>query len=167
MVISGVKRKFPVAIALAGLAVATALSSWDMIFPPRLVETVYSRRLFPTISHIASWFADSVPFSWVDVWMLVGVFTVVFSVRQKNWRFPLALISAAYLIFFWGWGLNYQRSPIEIRMGLKGCQSLRKRNSASSCPRHTGGESALDGSCRTANQPENSASMELRRRPGP
>jgi hypothetical protein len=119
MVISGVKRKFPAAIALAGLAVVTALSSWAMLFPPRLVESFYSRRLFPTISHIAGWFADSIPFSWVDVWILAGVFTVVFSVRQKNWRFPLGLISAAYLIFFWGWGLNYHRFPIEIRMGLK------------------------------------------------
>jgi hypothetical protein len=119
MVISGVKRKFPVAIGLTGLAVATALSSWAMIFPSSLVETIYSRRLFPTISHIAGWFADSIPFSWTDVWILVGVFTVVFSVRQKNWRLPLGLVSAAYLIFFWGWGLNYHRSPIEIRMGLK------------------------------------------------
>jgi hypothetical protein len=75
--------------------------------------------VFPTISHIASWFADSIPFSWVDVWILLGVFTVVFSLRQRNWRLPLGLVSAAYLIFFWGWGLNYHRSPIEVRMGLK------------------------------------------------
>ena len=106
MVISGVKRKFPIAIGLAGLAVATALGSWAMIFPPRLVERIYSRRLFPTISHIASWFADSIPFSWVDVWILLGVFTVVFSVRRKNWRLPLGLVSAVYLIFFWGWDLR-------------------------------------------------------------
>src|SRR3954470_24222757 len=119
MVISRVKRKFPVAFALAVLAVATALSSWAMIFPASLVESVYSRRLFPTISHIASWFADSIPFSWMDVWILVGVFTVVFSLRQRNWRLPLGLVSAAYLIFFWGWGLNYHRLPIETRLGLK------------------------------------------------
>jgi len=119
MVISGVKRKFPVAIGLAGLAILTALGSWAMIFPPSLVESIYSRRVFPTISHIAGWFADSIPFSWVDVWILLGMFTVVFSLRRRNWRLPLGLISALYLIFFWGWGLNYHRSPIEIRMGLK------------------------------------------------
>jgi hypothetical protein len=118
MAISGVKRKFPVAIALAGLAVVTALSSWAMLFPPRLVESVYSRRLFPTISHIAGWFADSIPFSWTDVWILLGVFTVVFSIRRRSWRLPLGLVSSVYLLFFWGWGLNYHRSPIEIRMGL-------------------------------------------------
>jgi hypothetical protein len=119
MVISGVKRKFPVAIALAGLAVVTALGTWALPLPPSLVESIYSRRLFPTISHIAGWFADSIPFSWTDVWILLGVFTVVFSLRQKNWRLPLGLVSSVYLIFFWGWGLNYHRSPIEIRMGLK------------------------------------------------
>src|SRR5689334_8405508 len=118
MVISGVKRKFPIAIALSGLAAVTALGSWAMIFPARLVESVYSRRLFPTISHIAGWFADSIPFSWMYVWILSGVFTVVFSLRWKNWRLPLGLASAVYLIFFWGWGLNYHRSPIEIRLGL-------------------------------------------------
>jgi len=64
-------------------------------------------------------FADSVPFSWIDVWMLVGVFTIVFSLLRKNWRLPLGMASAVYLIFFWGWGLNYHRSPIETRMGLK------------------------------------------------
>src|SRR5712671_942396 len=119
MVISGVKRKFPVAVVLAGLAVVTALSSWAMPFPPSLVESVYSRRVFPTVSHIAGWFADSIPFSWTDVWILLGVFTVVFSFRRRNWRLPLGLVSAVYLIFFWGWGLNYHRSPIETRMGLK------------------------------------------------
>lgn len=120
MVISGVKRKFPVAICLASLAIATALTSWAMLFPPSLVENAYSRRVFPSISHIAGWFADSIPFSWTDVWILLGVFTVVFSLRRKNWRLPLGLASAVYLIFFWGWGLNYHRSPIETRMGLKG-----------------------------------------------
>ena len=116
---SGVKRKFPIAMALFGLAVVTALSSWAMIFPASFVESVYSRRLFPIISHIAGWFADSIPFSWTWVWILIGLFTVVFSLRRKNWRIPLGLVSAIYLIFFWGWGLNYHRSPIEIRLGLK------------------------------------------------
>jgi uncharacterized protein DUF3810 len=118
MVISGVKRKFPIAIALLGLALVTALGSWAMVFPPQFVERVYSRRVFPTISHIAGGFADSIPFSWTYVWILIGLFTVVFSFRRKNWRIPLGLASAVYLIFFWGWGLNYHRSPIEIRLGL-------------------------------------------------
>src|SRR4051812_26062203 len=143
MVISGVKRKFPAAIALAVLAITTALSSWAMIFPPSLVEKVYSRRVFPTISHIAGWFADSVPFSWMDVWILLGMFTVVFCFRQKNWRFPLGLVSAAYLIFFWGWGLNYHRSPIETRMGLKSVPKPSKQEFSEFLARTTGAVNRL------------------------
>jgi len=120
MAISGVKRKFPVAVTLAALALLTALTSWAMIFPASWVESIYSRRVFPTISHIAGWFADSVPFSWITVWILLGMFTIVFSLLRKNWRLPLGVVSGAYLIFFWGWGLNYHRSPIETRLGLDG-----------------------------------------------
>jgi hypothetical protein len=118
MGISGVKRKFPVTIGLAFLAVVTGLVSWARLFPPSFVENVYSRRLFPTISHIAGRFSDSVPFSWIDVWLVVGVIVVVFSIRWKNWRLPLGLVSAVYLVFFWGWGLNYHRPPVDVRMGL-------------------------------------------------
>jgi hypothetical protein len=143
MVISGVKRKFPAAIALAVLAITTALSSWAMIFPASLVENVYSRRVFPTISHIAGWFADSIPFSWMDVWILLGMFTIVFCLRQKNWRFPLGLVSAAYLIFFWGWGLNYHRSPIETRMGLKSVPKPSKQEFSEFLARTTGAVNRL------------------------
>jgi hypothetical protein len=161
MVISGVKRKFPIAIGLAGLAVATALGSWAMIFPPRLVERIYSRRLFPTISHIASWFADSIPFSWVDVWILLGVFTVVFSVRRKNWRLPLGLVSAVYLIFFWGWGLNYHRSPIETRMGLKAVPKPSKQEFNQFLAATTVAVNRLWEAADQQNSRKDSASMEL------
>jgi hypothetical protein len=138
------------------------LSSWAMIFPPRLVESVYSRRLFPTISHIASWFADSIPFSWMDVWILLGVFTVVFSVRQRNWRLPLGLVSAAYLIFFWGWGLNYHRLPIETRMGLKGVPKPTKQEFSEFLARTTVAVNRLwpEVADQEAVRPRNSASIE-------
>src|SRR6188768_975546 len=118
MVISGVKRKLPVTIGLALLAVGTGLVSWARVIPASFVENVYSRRLFPTISHIAGRFSDSVPFSWIDVWIVVGVLVAVFSIRRRNWRLPLGLVSSLYLIFFWGWGLNYHRPLIDVRMGL-------------------------------------------------
>src|SRR5690242_18897892 len=104
MAITGVVCKLPVTICLAVLAVVTGLLSWARVFPPNFVENVYSRRLFPTISHIAGRLSDSVPFSWVDVWLVVGVLVVAFSIRRRNWRLPLGLVSAVYLIFFWGWG---------------------------------------------------------------
>jgi hypothetical protein len=118
MVISGVKRKFPVAIGLASFAVLTSLLSWASIVPASWVESAYSRRLFPTISYIAGRFADSVPFSWVDLWIATVVVSIAISLWRRSWRLPLGLFSACYLIFFWGWGLNYHRASIETRLGL-------------------------------------------------
>jgi hypothetical protein len=123
MVISGVKRKFPASIILALFAGLTALLSWSGFIPAHWVEAVYARHLFPTISHIAGYFADAVPFSWLDLWILISAYVLVSSVRRRNWRLPLALASAGYLIFFWGWGLNYHRSPLEARLGFKGLPS--------------------------------------------
>ena len=121
MAISGVKRKFPVAIFLASMAIATAsyllgdaysLPAWSRMsipaacFLPFLISPDGLRIPF----HSAGWTSGFV----------LGVFTVVFSLCRRNWRLPLGLVSGCYLIFFWGWGLNYHRAPIEIRMGLKG-----------------------------------------------
>jgi len=119
MAVSRVKRKFPLAIALAFLAGSTAVLSWSGFIPVRWVESGYSRRIFPTVSHIAGYFADAVPFSWLDLWILSAVCALIWSLCHRNWRLPLGLASAGYLIFFWGWGLNYHRAPIEKRLGFE------------------------------------------------
>jgi len=119
MAISGVKRKFPVAIALAGLGLFTALITWAVPIPPRWVECLYSRRVFPTISHIGGTIADSIPFAWLDVWFVAGALVLVYSLVRRNWQLPLGIASVLYLIFFWGWGLNYHRLPIETRLGME------------------------------------------------
>ena len=118
MAISGVKRKFPVAIILGGLACLTALIPWALPLPERTVEYFYSRRVFPTISHIAGRIADFLLVVWMDVWIVAGLLILLYSLRRRNWRLPLGIASAVYLIFFWGWGLNYHRLPIEFRLGL-------------------------------------------------
>ena len=120
MVISRVKRKFPVAIPLLILAVLTALLSFVGVIPSEWVETEYARSFFPPVSHMASFFADAVPFSWLDFWIVAAISVLVYSVWRRNWRLPLGVISLAYLVFFWGWGLNYHRTPLEARLGLKG-----------------------------------------------
>src|SRR5262245_61149499 len=104
MVLSRVKPKFPAAILLAVLAFLTAFLSGIGWLPTRLVESIYARRVFPTISHIAGRLADFLPYSWLDVWILVLVGVAIYSIRRRNWRLPLGVISLGYLIFFWGWG---------------------------------------------------------------
>ncbi len=119
MVISRVKPKVPVAIFLAILAIVTAFLSGIGWLPSRLIESIYARRVFPTISHIAGSLADFVPFSWLDVWILVLLGVAVYSIRRRKWRLPVGLIALAYLIFFWGWGLNYHRVPLAARLGFQ------------------------------------------------
>jgi hypothetical protein len=119
MVNSGVKRKLPI-VVLTFAAGLTAFSSWAGLFSASLVENVYAHHTYPTISHIAKYFADAVGFSWLDVWLLLVLAVVIFSLFRRNWQLPLALIGAGYLIFFWGWGLNYHRKPMQIRLGIEG-----------------------------------------------
>lgn len=123
MAISRVKQKFPFTIALVLAALLTAALSWENVLPASWVERGYSLPLFPTISHIAGFLADAVPFSWLDLEIVLSVLVVVVCIRRRNWRFPLAMIAAAYLIFFWGWGLNYHRLPLEARLGFDGMPS--------------------------------------------
>ena len=100
MAIWGVKRKFPAAAVLAGLALLTALLSWALPVPPRWVERLYSRGVFPTISHIGGVVSDSIPFAWMDVWIAAGLLVLVYSFLRRNWQLPLGIASAVYLIFF-------------------------------------------------------------------
>jgi hypothetical protein len=119
MAVERVKRKFLFPLGLAFLAASTFFLSWLGAFPEKWVEKAYSRPIFPTISHIAALFADVVPFSWFDVAMLFAAVAVVYSIRSRNGWLLLGLASAGYLWFFWSWGVNYHRPPLETRMGLE------------------------------------------------
>jgi hypothetical protein len=119
MAVERVKGKFRFPFVLTILAGSTFFLSWLGAFPENWVEKAYSRPVFPTISHIIALLADAVPFSWFDVAMLLAAVVIVYSIRWKNaWLF-VGLASAAYLWFFWSWGVNYHRPPLETRMGLE------------------------------------------------
>ena len=113
-----VKGKFRVAAVLATLSIATFLVSWAQLWPRNLVEKVYSRFVFPTVSHIAAPLADAVPFSWLDVAIVAFVAILIYCLRTRNGAVLVATLSVAYLWFFWSWGLNYHRPPLESRMAI-------------------------------------------------
>ncbi len=113
-----VKHKLPFSAMLPGLALATFLASWAGLFPSRIVERVFSRGVFPAMSHVFGIVADAVPFSWLDVWILAVVAFVVYGLRKKRWMFLAGVASFFYLWFFWTWGLNYHRLPLAERMHL-------------------------------------------------
>jgi hypothetical protein len=119
MVIPRVKKKFPRRFTPVLLAVATFLASVAGVFPETVVETTYTQVVFPTISHIVGVAADSVPFSWLDLAIPVGLAVLVYSLRLKRWNLAFGLVSGAYLWFFWTWGINYHRVPLSVRLGLE------------------------------------------------
>jgi len=113
-----VKHKFRLSVVLAALAGLTFCLSWAGAFPKNWVESYYSRTVFPTVSHIVGSVADAVPFSWFDVAVVFLLGMAVYSLRWSNIWALLGVASAAYLWFFWLWGLNYHRVALETKLGL-------------------------------------------------
>ena len=103
---------------LPGLAGVTFLASWAQLFPQQLVENAYSRGVFPTISHVFGVMSAAIPFSWLDVWILVCGGILIYVVYQRRWGVLVGAASFFYLWFFWGWGLNYHRPPVATRLRL-------------------------------------------------
>lgn len=101
------------------LAVCTFLASWGRLFPGDVVETAYSRSVFPTISHMSGLVADTLPFSWIDIWIVVAAALLVYGFWKRKWAFLGGVVSVFYLWFFWSWGLNYHRPSLTSRLQLR------------------------------------------------
>ncbi len=100
------------------LALLTFIFSWIGAFPSTLVEGWYARGLFPPMSHAAGHFADLVGFAWLDPMLLAGITLLIVAVRKRRWIGLVNAIAIWYLIFFWGWGLNYHRQPLSAKLQI-------------------------------------------------
>src|SRR5262245_10067961 len=98
------------------LSVLTFILSWLAIFPSSSVERWYARGIFPKISHLAGAFADAVAFSWLDLAIPAAAVFLVLVVRKRRWKILVNAAAALYLIFFWSWGLNYHRQPLNSKL---------------------------------------------------
>jgi hypothetical protein len=103
---------------LPALAILTFILSWAGAFPSGLVEGWFARAAFPKISHAAGWFADAVPFSWLDAAIVLGLVLLIVLVRRRRFRLLASVVAALYLFFFWTWGLNYHRQPLASKLPL-------------------------------------------------
>ena len=106
-------------LILFGLAAASFLLSWLGWLPAWAIERFYARGLFPLISRIAAIVADAAPFSWLDFSIVVALGVLVYAVIRRRARFLVGAASSFYLVFFWGWGLNYHRPALGERLRVE------------------------------------------------
>src|SRR5262249_21314178 len=100
------------------VSIVTFVASWVGLYPPEFVERSYSRTIFPKISQIAAGMADLVPFSWLDLLIPATAILLVWLVPRRRWGIIFNGAAALYLIFFWTWGLNYHRKPLNSKLQL-------------------------------------------------
>lgn len=101
-------------IALA--AVSFALS-WTGL-PATAVESLFAGTIFPWIARGASATFGLVPFSVVDLIGAGALVVLVVAVARRRFLHAAALAAAAYLVFFWAWGVQYHRQPLSQRLGV-------------------------------------------------
>src|SRR5579864_3047270 len=104
---------------LPAISVLTFTASWAGVFPQNFVERWYARSTFPIISRTAEKIADAVSFSWLDVAVPLGLLLIIWLTYCRHWRALLNLIAAAYLIFFWSWGVNDHREPLVSKLPME------------------------------------------------
>ena len=100
------------------IALLTFLASWAGIYPSALVERWYARTIFPKVSEIAGHVADAVSISWLDLALPASAVALVVLLLTRRWKWAVNFIAALYLIFFWTWGLNYHRQPLNSKLQL-------------------------------------------------
>jgi Protein of unknown function (DUF3810) len=100
------------------LSLLTFVFSWAGLYPAELVERSYSRGIFPKISQVAAKIADVVPFSWLDLLIPTTAIFLVWLIRRRRWATILNSAAVLYLIFFWTWGLNYHRKPLNSKLQM-------------------------------------------------
>ena len=121
------------------ILVVAAIAAAVIPLPSRLVETWYSRLLYPALQHVVTPATNLVPVALLDVTAaaVLAVLAVVFvrRVRSRGWMRAMTstvatvvtLTAALVLIFFFAWGLNYRRQPLEEKLEYDASRVTRER----------------------------------------
>jgi hypothetical protein len=121
-------NKIRISIASLGpflLAVITYLLVESGSKHPEWVDSYYSNSVYPVVATVLSAFSGLFPFSlWDTFWAAFVLFALLmlgglFTRRIKPWTFLLRtaqLAALLYAFFYFAWGYNYFRSPIEKRV---------------------------------------------------
>lgn len=114
------------ALAIA-LPIQIIMVQWLAQYPD-VVETYYSKGLYPYIASFLRILFGWLPFSFGDVlytllFLLAGryIFRKWKSIKGQPWSFVksiLAALSMVYFAFHMLWGMNYYRQPITWKLGI-------------------------------------------------
>lgn len=110
-------NRLPLGLAL--LALVSFLAAWSDLLPAQFVEDWYSRRIFPMLSQLIAPLASLTGVSLLDVLLPASIVSVGYLLYRRRFLPVLGLLAAGYLIFFWTWGLNYHRLPIEAKVDFR------------------------------------------------
>ena len=128
-----VELKPPEPIRWWMLATVFALAIVLIPVPGWVVEELYSRDTYPWLQNVLTGGTNVAPFALLDVLLLGAIAAVLFrTVRLVNVVRQRGLIDALWeavrrvvrfaavltILFYWAWGFNYHRTPIEA--GLPG-----------------------------------------------
>ena len=105
------------ALLLGPLSVALF---WLASLSPALVEAWYSRGFFALINPVLASATRLIPLALGEfaLPLLVLALAGVWFVTPRAWLYDLAILSVVLAWFVLGWGLNYQRQPWAVTIGL-------------------------------------------------
>ena len=105
--------------ALPVAALASFLTAAAGLWPPAWVENGFSRGMFPLVSRAIGPFSGLAGWSVLDLLLPAALFLVGYLVYRRRPLAVLGGLSGAYLVFFWGWGMNYHRLGMEAKLDFR------------------------------------------------
>lgn len=130
---------------LGGIAViAAAAIALALPWPSGAVEAAFSDGVYPGWQRAATTATNALPFAAFDV-VLGGALLALVGLTIRAWRrgqggrrrragaalvMALAVAASTYLWFLLAWGLNYQRVPVAVRVGLDRTRATPERLAA-------------------------------------
>ena len=96
--------------------------------PAQVVETFYSQDMYPWLQNIFTGGTNFLPFSALDAIAIVMALAILFRLRRLYYvarqrgifdaiwemaRRVIRTVSILVILFFWAWGFNYRRQPLD------------------------------------------------------
>ena len=118
----------PEPVRLWAVALVLALIVYFVPLPTWVIEDFYSRDMYPWLQGLTTAATNPLPIAVLDLLLVATTFLVVFRLRRLYFvarqrgvmdalweatRRVLRFASVLVILFYWAWGWNYRRMPLE------------------------------------------------------